>query len=495
MKTKSKRIINNEFFSLKPHIIIKNNLRYVEPYEFKYQLYIKGRWVNKPLLQTLINEFSQYSSDYFKNAIENKKILINNKPTEANYILKRNDFLTHFTIRKENPIINSKLEIVYEDKNFLVVNKPSSWPVHVCGGYNFNTLLKILYDEYNYKNIKVLHRLDKFTSGVVLFAKNKESAERFRKKLGTDQVQKIYFARVKGNFLVENNNKNCEIVNNGVVVKRFIVFVSKSKGIYTDINDEDVEKFENNNNNMNILKDGVSNNIINEEENNNNDNNDNNNNDNNNNEINSPKFSETFFEKIFYDEDSNTSVVICKPKTGRTHQIRIHLRYLGFPIANDPCYGGIIYNDVKELDENKNFNFEVDNFNNDNKEEKNEKENKEKEKNNNNENNKNTEKKYNNLNEEIIDNQNNINNNNIIISNNNKENNEKNNKDNNNIIDEEKSIENKTNIKEEKKIYTNSSLFCYKIWLHAWTYKFENYEFKTSIPNWAEKSYKISHKF
>ena len=62
------------------------------------------------------------------------------------------------------------------------------------------------------------------------------------------------------------------------------------------------------------------------------------------------KYAETDFEKIFYDEKSNTSVVLAKPRTGRTHQIRIHLRYLGYPIANDPCYGGIVYNGLKDLD-------------------------------------------------------------------------------------------------------------------------------------------------
>ena len=65
---------------------------------------------------------------------------------------------------------------------------------------------------------------------------------------------------------------------------------------------------------------------------------------------NEPKYAETEFEFLFYDEKSNTSVVKCYPKTGRTHQIRIHLRALGFPIANDHCYGGIVYNDIKEFD-------------------------------------------------------------------------------------------------------------------------------------------------
>ena len=430
VERKTLKKIKNEYYSMKPHIIKKNNLRLIEPYEFKYQLYVKGRWVGKELISVLNTEFTSYTYEYFINAINSGKILINNTKVEPSYKLKRNDFLTHLTIRKENPIIDTQLEIIYDDDNYLAVNKPSSWPVHVCGGYQFNTLQRILLDEYGYENIKVLHRLDKHTSGVVLFAKNKNSAERFREKLHSDLIQKIYFARVKGNFKEDN-----------VVVKRYIIALDNGKGIYTDISDEEAEKMkrENKIKSSQLDLDGCKkkNNFI-KKENNGNDGNEDNNND----ELNIPKFSETKFEKLFYDEKSNTSVVICKPKTGRTHQIRIHLKYLGFPIANDPCYGGIVFNGIKELDnpEMKEYLF---------REKKDDKEKEEDEK-------KEKEEKKN-------ENEHNINNNNNIIDNN-------------------------LNL-------SVSEIYCYKIWLHAWTYKFENYEFKTSIPDWATKEFNPNHIF
>ena len=240
-------------------------------------------------------------------------------------------------------------------------------------------------DEYGYKDIKVLHRLDKHTSGVVLFAKTKQAAERFRTKMHSDQMQKIYFARVKGDFKYTES----------IVVKRSIIFLSKSKGVYTDISDEEVKKYEEKHKDdvKTVHKDGTN---VDEER-------------------NEPKYAETEITKLFYDEKSNTSVVICKPRTGRTHQIRIHLRYLGYPIANDPCYGGIVYNDLKEFD-----NPDM--------------------------------KKY-----QFV---------------------------------EEKEIE--VGMGEGISV---SEVYCYKIWLHAWTYKFENYEFKTSIPKWAEKEYVLDYKF
>lgn len=318
--------IKKEIYEMKPNIIISNSLRFVEPYEFKYQLYAKGRWIGKKLIDVLLNEFKQYTEEYFLNGILEGKLKINDKLVDKDYIMKRNDFLAHIVIRKENPIIDKKLDIVFENDDFLVVDKPSSWPVHVCGGYQFNSLHRILMDEYGKKDLKILHRLDKHTSGVVIMAKTKSAADLFRSQLHSDMVQKTYLCRVKGNFEHEKIN-----------VVRSIIFVNKAKGIYTDCEDNtELKEYYTTVYNEKFDKSGVKKNL--------------NDSDNENDEKNDPKYAETNFEKIFYDEESNTSVLYAKPITGRTHQIRIHLRYLGYPIANDPCYGGIVYNDLKEFE-------------------------------------------------------------------------------------------------------------------------------------------------
>ena len=410
---KTKQKILNEYYNLKPVIKIQNNVRLIEPYEFKYQLYIKRRWLGKKIIDVLDSEFHAFPKEYYSQAINEGKILINGKKVTNDYILKDNDFLTHLTIRKENPIIAKKLEIVFEDENYLVVDKPSSWPVHICGAYNFNTLQRILMDEYNYKDIKILHRLDKQTSGIVIFGKNKESADIFRSKLHTDDVQKIYFARVRGDFVPKDKKAIC---------KKYIKALDKSRGIHTDVSDTEVENYlKNKEKEENFKKNKKDKNEKNDEDNVGEENNEIKNNENKiyeekinvdtneYDEKNEPKYAETEFEFLFYDEKSNTSVVKCYPKTGRTHQIRIHLRSLGFPIANDPCYGGIIYNDIKEFDNPELKEYQL-------------------------------------------------------------------------------NPENKDNI-------SVSELFCYKIWLHAWSYRFDKYEFKTKEPDWGKKEYVVEHKF
>jgi 23S rRNA-/tRNA-specific pseudouridylate synthase len=408
--TKPKKKIKNEYYEMKPSLIKKFNLRFIEPYEFKYQLYAKGRWIGRKIIDVLVNEFRNYDKEYFIKSLKGGNIRVNDKIVEADYILSRNDFLTHVTTRKENPIIDQKLEIVYEDKDFLVVDKPSSWPVHVCGGYQFNTLHRILMDEYGYTDLKVLHRLDKHTSGTVIMAKTKNAADSFRKKLHTDKVQKFYLARVKGDFPHEKVN-----------VQRSIIFVNKAKGIYTDVDDEKAKEYYTTDIDDKYDKSGCR--IKNAES----DGEDENRNDND--EKNEPKSAETDFEKLFYDEKSNSSVVIAKPRTGRTHQIRIHLRYLGYPIANDPCYGGIVFNDLKELNDPDML-------------------------------------KYQHYLPEAKEDD-------IIVG---------------------SSNSNQTELNPETQLSV-SQIYCYKIWLHAWTYKFDKYEFKTTYPSWATKEYEINKIF
>ena len=425
---KPKKNIKKEYYEMKPSLVREHNLRFIEPYEFKYQLYTKGRWVGKRLIDVLVFEFKQYDRDYFIKAMKEEKLKINQKVVEPDHILKRDDFITHCVIRKENPIIDQQLDIVYESEDFLVVDKPSSWPVHVCGGYQFNTLHRILMDEFGYQDLKILHRLDKHTSGVVIMAKNKKSAENFRRKMHTDKVGKTYYCRVKGNFAHES-----------IKVVRSIIYVDKAKGVYTDTDEKCgvnylEEKSECNEDNsitatvktrspeektlyyatdtdkrgVKYDKSGVK---ISQCDSSDEDD-----------EKNEPKYAETDFEKIFYDEKSNTSVIIAKPRTGRTHQIRIHLRYLGFPIANDPCYGGVIYNDLKAFDNPDLIKFQQ-------------------------------------------------------------------------YVPEEKEVMKLDSNLTESKTLSVSQIYCYKIWLHAWKYKFDEYNFETKDPAWTDEKYEINFKF
>lgn len=110
--------------------------------------------------------------------------------------MREGDKIVHTTTRHETPVIATLPAIVHEDDEFVAFSKPSSLPVHACGNFMYNTLLKVAEIEMNYPDLKTVHRLDRQTSGIVFFAKKKDSSNDFREALIANEVAKVYYARV-----------------------------------------------------------------------------------------------------------------------------------------------------------------------------------------------------------------------------------------------------------------------------------------------------------
>lgn len=113
--------------------------------------------------------------------------------------------MLHKTTRNETPVLAELPELIHESENLVAFNKPSSMPVHSCGNFHHNTLCGIIENELKYSGLKTVHRLDRQTSGIVFFAKNEEASNSFREAMLSNQVCKVYYARVKGDF-----RKACE---------------------------------------------------------------------------------------------------------------------------------------------------------------------------------------------------------------------------------------------------------------------------------------------
>uniref|UniRef100_A0A182PW49 Pseudouridylate synthase RPUSD2 n=1 Tax=Anopheles epiroticus TaxID=199890 RepID=A0A182PW49_9DIPT len=156
--------------------------------------------------------------------------------------------------------------------------------VHPCGRYRHNTVVFILAKEYNLKNLRTIHRLDRLTSGLLLFGRSPKKARQMEHQIRNRQVQKEYICRVEGEF------------PDGIIeCKEPIEVVSYKIGVCKV----------------------------------------------------SPKGKEctTTFQKLGF--NGNSSVVLCKPLTGRMHQIRVHLQYLGYPVVNDPLYNHDVFGPAK----------------------------------------------------------------------------------------------------------------------------------------------------
>ncbi|ODV95133.1 hypothetical protein PACTADRAFT_2843 [Pachysolen tannophilus NRRL Y-2460] len=293
----------------KPKYFFENGLRKIEPYYHLNKTFVKGRWVNKTLLEIFKAEFkSYYDLDYLLNKKNSYRVIRRQRNNEIisglkliDLKLNHGDLVENIQHKHEPPVkYNDKIKIIFEDEFLLVIDKPSGIPVHSTKNYYYNTIIEILKNEYNYKNLYPLHRLDKLTSGILILSKNNSKNSYYQdlfKAKQENQVIKEYIAKVDGKF--PYNQFLCQ----------------------DDIIQIDFHKSFN--------ECGIKN----------------------------PKKSSTLFEFLQYDHNMNQSLLRCKPLTGRTHQIRIHLKKIGFPIVNDPLYGknGLLneIQDLKEIDEIK----------------------------------------------------------------------------------------------------------------------------------------------
>ncbi|KNB46209.1 pseudouridylate synthase [Blastocystis sp. subtype 4] len=273
--------------------IIKNGMRYVKPYIYRHETNCKQRWFGRTILDVFSTEFGAYSADYYRDAIVTGRIVVNNKKVSTDYLLKNGDVICHTVHRHEPPVPYDPVHIVGETDELIAVNKPSSIPVHTCGAYRYNSLEMILKVEGGFQNIYLIHRLDRVTSGIVLLAKQKETAARLSESLRQGGVHKVYLAEVEGQWKWQEewNQKSVDRVGEAGVG---VSVVSQRDGIMRC----DAEQ---------------------------------------------GKSAYTYFCPLLYSPQLNHTLLVCLPITGRTHQIRLHCAYLGHPIDNDMNYNPHVY--------------------------------------------------------------------------------------------------------------------------------------------------------
>ncbi|QPG76557.1 hypothetical protein FOA43_003947 [Brettanomyces nanus] len=278
----------------------QNGLRFVAPYYYTYRTTVKGRWFDRSILEVFTEEFRDYDRGHYIKRIEedNVQVIRKRKGKETVYKgkilmdlpLESGDLVIHKEHKHERPVSDTKIKIVHNDQNILVVDKPSGIPMHPVQGYLYNTLTEILKKDLSLKRLHPCNRLDKLTSGVVLLCKNVQSASFYQQMIQNRNFTKEYVARVDGKF----PTIPCECSDDVVVIdaKR------KSHGF--------------------CRREAL-----------------------------------TRFKLLKYSPILNQSIVLCKPVTGRTHQIRIHLRNLGHAIVNDPLYNPKLNNllgNAKKID-------------------------------------------------------------------------------------------------------------------------------------------------
>ncbi|KAJ1348334.1 hypothetical protein KIN20_003612 [Parelaphostrongylus tenuis] len=192
---------DEEPFPMNVSTEIRQGVRYLAPYWAVYRARAKGRWIGRRMVDVFAQEFLSLNSNYPKVACKLGRIYVNDKQMlDVNYVLKDGDLIHHWGHRHEHPILDMPLNIIAETDDLLVINKPPSLPVHACGQYAIHTVLGQLRYHHNRHGLRVLHRLDRTTSGVLLFAKNYETDIEFKKTLKEGTWTKEYLCMVEGVF-------------------------------------------------------------------------------------------------------------------------------------------------------------------------------------------------------------------------------------------------------------------------------------------------------
>ncbi|GMG39752.1 unnamed protein product [Ambrosiozyma monospora] len=292
--------MNPEMATTPPHYIFRNGLRLVQPYYSTQPITVKGRWINKTVLQVFSTEFRDFSEEQHKQSILSNQVKVTRTRTikdpvtrkrhkstqefigdsllSPTQFLKSGDLIYRTKHNHEIPVIGKSIRIIHQDTELLVIDKPSGIPIHPVQKYYYNTITEILKTQLGVDQIHPCHRLDKLTSGICILALNPQKATQIQNQIKLKEIQKEYVARVSG-ILGQ--------VGDELVCDEDVVVVDTKKGFH----------------------DGVC-----------------------------KKSARTSFKVMKVNKELNQSVVKCVPETGRTHQIRIHLRNLGCAIVNDPLY-------------------------------------------------------------------------------------------------------------------------------------------------------------
>ncbi len=236
-------------------------------------------------IDSFLAEKLELSRSKVQKLVKEGLVTVNGKIVSSSYQVKLGDSILvdddlDYEINVEAE--NIPLDIIYEDEDMLIINKKSGMVVHPAPGHYTGTLVNALLYRFDINGGDklrpgIVHRLDKDTSGLMIVAKNEEMLEKLSTMIGKKEVERKYLAIVDGVIKHDTGTIDAPIGRD---------INNRQKMAVTDVN----------------AKDAV-----------------------------------THFRVL--EHLNNKTLIECTLETGRTHQIRVHLAYIGFPVCNDPLYG------------------------------------------------------------------------------------------------------------------------------------------------------------
>lgn len=236
----------------------------------------------------LANELKDQSRSYLQKLIDDGDVTVNTKRIKSNYKVKAGDVIE---VTIPDPVKldvepeNIDLDIIYEDNDIIVVNKPKGMVVHPAAGNYSGTLVNALlaHCEGSLSDINgvirpgIVHRIDKDTTGILVVAKNNEAHEGLSEKLKVHDINRVYTAICEGVIKEDSGTVDAPIGRHPVDRKKMAVNTRNGRHAVTHF--KVLERFK------------------------------------------------------------NATLIEARLETGRTHQIRVHMSYIGHPLLGDEVYG------------------------------------------------------------------------------------------------------------------------------------------------------------
>ena len=244
------------------------------------KLIVNEKYNNKKLNNFILDSFPALNKNTLFKALRKKDIRINGKRVSEDVVIHSGDEITIFIIDDFlYGSSNYNIDIIYEDNNIIIFNKPENISVTDDNISNI-TLTSIVKEKYG-NNLDPCHRLDRNTKGLIIYAKNKESLDILFDKFKNKEIEKHYYTKVYGLLKKEHE-----------ILKAYLFKDSKKSLVYiSDIPKKDY---------LEII---------------------------------------TEYTILNKDTKNNITTLDINLHTGRTHQIRAHLSHIGFPVLGDGKYG------------------------------------------------------------------------------------------------------------------------------------------------------------
>lgn len=249
--------------------------------------YIISREDSGIRIDSYLNNILDMSRSKVQKLLKDGYIQVNNNSIKSSYVLKENDVVTVDEFPEEEMSVEPEkmdLDIVYEDDDVIVINKPNGMVVHPAAGNYSGTLVNgLMYYSKNLSTINgefrpgIVHRIDAYTTGLLVVAKNDKAHEFLARQLEEKKTHRKYWAIVWGVIQNDTGTIDAPIGRDLNNRKKMAVTSINSKEAITHF--RVLERFK------------------------------------------------------------NATLIELKLETGRTHQIRVHMDYIGYPVVNDPVYG------------------------------------------------------------------------------------------------------------------------------------------------------------